>query len=151
MDRKCRLLFLGLFCVLLAPSGFTQSGPLDHAQVLGRLAQGYGPSYVAHLVKTRGVSFSSSGYFIELVKLAGGDGILVERLFASEASDRAHSISDPEPSYDHLASCAELNGQACEALTIKKQASELDPQNSEIQKRLEHFREAAQQVASRKH
>jgi tetratricopeptide (TPR) repeat protein len=108
MDMKRRIPFLGLFCVLLASSGFAQSGPLDHAEVLGRLAQGYGPSYVAHLVKTRGVSFSSSGYFIERVKLAGGDGILVERLFESEASDRAHSISDPEPSYGHLASCAEL-------------------------------------------
>ena len=72
------------------------------------MAQGYGPSYVAHLVKMRGVSFSSSGYFVERVKLAGGDGILVERLFASEASDRGRSISDPEPPYGHLARCAEL-------------------------------------------
>jgi hypothetical protein len=65
-----------------------------------------------------------------------------------------HAIEDfPLPNADYLDTLAGallLNGQACEALTIEKQASELDPQNSEIQKRLEHFREAAQQVASRK-
>ena len=82
--------------------------PLDHAEILGRLAQGNGPSYVAHLVKTRGVSFSSSAYFIEKVKLAGGDGVLVERLFASEASQQAHPLFGADPSYDHLAKCVEL-------------------------------------------
>jgi tetratricopeptide (TPR) repeat protein len=105
---KRRIPILGLFCMLLASSGLAQSLPLDRAEILGRLAQGYWPSYVAHLVKTRGVSFSSSADFIERVKLAGGEGILVARLFASEASEPAHFISDIDAFYDHLAKCAEL-------------------------------------------
>jgi tetratricopeptide (TPR) repeat protein len=105
---KRRIPFLGLFCMLLAFSGFAQSLPLDHAEILGRLAQGYWPSYVAYLVKTRGVSFSWSLDFVERVKLAGGEGILVGRLFASEASEPSHFISNTEALYDHLAKCAEL-------------------------------------------
>jgi hypothetical protein len=100
--------FLGLSCVLLASSGFAQSLPLDHAEVLGRLARGYWPSYVAYLVKTRGVSFSRSPDFVERVKLAGGEGILVRRLFASDASEPSHFSSDTHAFYDHLAKCAEL-------------------------------------------
>ena len=55
----------------------------------------------------------------------------------------------PVPNADYLDTLAQallLNGQASEGLTIEKKALELDPQNSEIQKRLEHFREAAQQA-----
>jgi tetratricopeptide (TPR) repeat protein len=105
---KQRILFIWFFCLLLAPCGFAQSGALDQAEILGRLAQGYWPSYVAHLVKTRGVRFSSSADFVERVKLAGGDGILVERLFASYISEQPHWTSHTESSYDHLAKCAEL-------------------------------------------
>ena len=105
---KRPVLTLALCSLLLAPCAFGQSAPLDHAEILGRLAQGNWPSYVAHLVKTRGVGFSSSAYFIEKVKLAGGDGVLVERLFAGEASQQAHPLSGADPSYDHLAKCAEL-------------------------------------------
>ena len=94
--------------MLWASSGFAQSLPLDHAEILGRLARGYWPSYVAHLVKTRGVRFSSSADFVERVKLAGGEGILVGRLLASDASEPSHFISDTDASYDHLAKCAEL-------------------------------------------
>jgi tetratricopeptide (TPR) repeat protein len=100
-----------LLSVLLFLPGcaFAQSAPLDRAEILGRLAQDYSPSYVAHLVKIRGVSFSSSEDFLYRVKLAGGDGILAERLLSAEASKQPRSFSDPDASYDHLAKCAELN------------------------------------------
>jgi tetratricopeptide (TPR) repeat protein len=99
---------LGLFCMLLASSGFAQSLPLDQAEILGRLAQGCWPSYVAYLVKTRGVSFSWSPDFVERVKLAGGEGILVGQLFASDASEPSHFFSHTDAFYDHLAKCTEL-------------------------------------------
>lgn len=94
--------------MLLGPCTVAQSGALDHAEILGRLAQGYWPSYIAHLVKRQGVSFGSSADFIERVKLAGGDGILAERLYTSDPSEQTHSISNKELSYEHLAKCAEL-------------------------------------------
>jgi hypothetical protein len=46
--------------LFLPGCAFAQSAPLDRAEILGRLAQDYSPSYIAHLVKIRGVSFSSS-------------------------------------------------------------------------------------------
>jgi tetratricopeptide (TPR) repeat protein len=106
MKRRTHL--LGFLWLLLAPCAFAQSAALDRAEILSRLAQGYWPSYVAHLVKTRGVKFSISADFIERVKLAGGDGVLVERLFASDASEQSHPIHDADASFDHLARCAEL-------------------------------------------
>ena len=105
---KPRIPFLGLFCVLLASGAFAQSLPLDRAEILGRLAQGYWPSYVAYLVKTRGVSFSWSPDFVDRVKRAGGEGILVGRLIASDTSEPSHFISDSDAFYAHLAKCAEL-------------------------------------------
>jgi hypothetical protein len=52
--------------------------PLDRVEILGRLGVGYPPSYIAKLVKTRGVSFAPSQDFVYRVRLAGGAGILVE-------------------------------------------------------------------------
>jgi len=105
---KRRTLHFALFFLALSPCAFAQSAPLDHAEILGRLAVGYMPSYVAHLVKTRGINFPSSADFISKVKLAGGDGILVERLSTADTSGESHSIAGYDPSFDHLAKCAEF-------------------------------------------
>jgi len=105
---KPRTLIFGLALALWMPGAFAQSMPVDRAEILGRLAQGYPASYIAHLVKTRGVNFSPAGDFLYRVELAGGAGILIERLSSSDASGQPHALSDPEASYEHLGKCAEL-------------------------------------------
>lgn len=100
---KARLLSLGL---LFSSCAFAQTAPLDRAEILGQLAEGYSPSYLAELVKTRGVRFSASADFIERVKSAGGEGILAERL-TSAAATAGSSASRPDRAYDFLAKCAE--------------------------------------------
>jgi tetratricopeptide (TPR) repeat protein len=105
---KRHTLFFALILSLLAPCGFAQSPPLDRTEILGRLALGYSPSYVAHLVKTGGVSFTVSADVLSLVTAAGGDGILVERLSSLDASSAAVSSSEQDKPLDHLAKCAEL-------------------------------------------
>src|SRR6201998_3164548 len=95
-----------LWLVVLSPCAFAQSQPLDRAEILGRLAQSYSPSYLAQLVQTRGVSFSPSSDFIDRVKLAGGDGILAERLAAATRAP-ANSSANPDRPFDFLAKCAE--------------------------------------------
>jgi tetratricopeptide (TPR) repeat protein len=57
--------------------------------------------------------------------------------------------SSPQPNAAFLDTLAEAllsNGQAGEALTIEKQAFEINPQNPEVRTRLDHFREAAEQA-----
>ena len=94
---------LFLLCLALAPPcALAQSQALDRAEILGRLAQGYSPSYLAQLVKTRGVSFSVSADFVDRVKRVGGDGILAERLSAATAA-----TGDADRPFDFLARCAE--------------------------------------------
>lgn len=105
---KPLILVLGCFFLLLSPCTLGQNVPLDQTEILGRLAAGNTPSYVAHLVKTRGVSFSVSQDFLYRVKLAGGEGILAERLFAAEESGQPQSVSEKEASFELLAKCAEL-------------------------------------------
>ena len=56
---------------------------ITRAEVLGRLAAGEPPSYVAHLVKVRGTNFSVTASFLEMVRRAGGAGILLDRLSTS--------------------------------------------------------------------
>ena len=105
---KPRILVLGWFFLLLSPRAWGQNLPLDQTEILGRLAAGNTPSYVAHLVKTRGVSFSVSQDFLYRVKLAGGEGILAERLLSAEESGQPQSMSEKEASFKLLAKCAEL-------------------------------------------
>src|SRR5271156_4299368 len=105
---KRHTLFFALIASLLAPCAFPQSPPLDRTEILGRLALGYSPSYIAHLVKTGGVSFTVSADFLSLVTAAGGDGILVERLSSIDASSSAVSSGEQGKPIDHLAKCAEL-------------------------------------------
>ncbi len=108
MTMKRRTLIFALVFPLLSSCLLAQSVPLGQAEILGRLAVSYSPSYIAHLVKTRGVSFSSTGDFLYRVKLAGGEGILVERLSSADSPSSRISSSDLDRSVDHLAKCAEL-------------------------------------------
>src|SRR3974390_1556578 len=85
----------------------SQTARLSRSEILGRLALDYSPSYLAHLVKARGIGFVPSEHFLSLVKLAGGDGILVERISSSDAAPLANSPESDHPS-ERLAKCAEL-------------------------------------------
>jgi tetratricopeptide (TPR) repeat protein len=98
---------LAFVLLLLPPCALTQSTPLDRTEILGRLTLGYSPSYIAHLVKTHGVSFSPTEEFLSGVKLAGGDGILIERLSSSDLAPATNS-SSPDRSFERLAMCAAL-------------------------------------------
>lgn len=102
------MLVLAWFFLLVSPYASGQKVPLDQTEILGRLAAGNTPSYVAHLVKTRGVSFSVSEIFLYQVKLAGGEGILAERLSSAEESEQPQSMSQTKASFQGLAKCAEL-------------------------------------------
>ena len=105
---KPHILLLGLSFLLLSPRASGQQAPLAQAEILGRLAAGNTPSHIAHLVKTRGVSFSVSQHFLYRVKLAGGEGILAERLLSAEQSGESQPISGTEVPFERLAKCAEL-------------------------------------------
>src|SRR5437763_16942238 len=106
--RKPGILVLGWFFLLVSPYATGQKVPLDQTEILGRLAAGNTPSYIAHLVKTRGVGFSVSQEFLYRVKLAGGEGILAERLLSAEQSGQPQSVSMTEARFDRLPRFAEL-------------------------------------------
>jgi tetratricopeptide (TPR) repeat protein len=103
---KPRTLSFALVFLLLPPCLFAQSAPLGREEILGRLALDYSPSYIAHLVRTRGVSFSLTADFLSRVKLAGGDGILVDRISSTDSPPITSTHADAP--VDHLAKCAEL-------------------------------------------
>src|ERR1700751_3316945 len=107
-SRKPGILVLGWFFLLASPYATGQKVPLDQTEILGRLAAGNTPSYVAHLVQKRGVSFSVSQDFLYRVRLAGGEGILAERLLSAEPSGQPQSLLGEEASFKRLAKCAEL-------------------------------------------
>jgi Tfp pilus assembly protein PilF len=109
--RRLALVFASFFALtvsLLSPGAFAQSAPLDRTEILGRLALSYSPSYVAYLVKKGGVSFTVSADFLAQVKSASGDGILIERLSAADASSSAATPGGDDKPIDHLARCAEM-------------------------------------------
>src|SRR2546429_9892309 len=93
--RKPGILVLGWFFFLVSPYATGQKVPLDQTEILGRLAAGNTASYVAHLVKTRGVSFSVSQDFLYRVKLAGGEGILTERSEERRVGEECRSRWSP--------------------------------------------------------
>jgi tetratricopeptide (TPR) repeat protein len=104
MNRKLCILSLGS---VLAPCAFAQTAPVDRAEILGELAQGQSASYVARLVKSRGISFSPTADFLERVRLSGGEGILTERLSSMEPPAGIDASKNEHP-FDRLAKCSEL-------------------------------------------
>jgi Tfp pilus assembly protein PilF len=107
---KPKILLAALLLALLPVSGLGQSrpAPLTRPEILGRLAVGQPPSTIAYSVKIHGIEFSISEDFLSRVKLAGGDGILVERLSITGLSEFPAPNAGLDGSYEHLAECAEL-------------------------------------------
>jgi len=103
-------LIVAMALLLATPHSFAQSvstAPLDRTEILGRLAMDYSPSYIAHLVRTRGLSFSVSDAFLDQVKQAGGIGILFDNLPHASSPNSMGSDPDGAP-VEHLAKCAAL-------------------------------------------
>lgn len=132
-DRKTMMHRIILAAALIGSLGTYSCGqsptaPMSRSEIFGRLALDYSPSYLGHLVKTRGISFVPSEHFLFLVKLAGGDGILVERISSSDAAPLANSSGSDRPS-ERLAKCAELIhiGAAEQAEKECRAALEEDP------------------------
>jgi tetratricopeptide (TPR) repeat protein len=108
--KRSPLFALALFLVA-APHSFAQSvstAPLDRTEILGRLALGYSPSYIAYLVKTRGLSFSISASFLDRVTQLGGSGILVDTLPHAASPNSIDPSSVEGPPVEHLGKCALL-------------------------------------------
>jgi tetratricopeptide (TPR) repeat protein len=105
---KPRTLFFALVLPLAVPSLRAQFAHLDQPEILGRLAVCYSPSYIAHLVKIRGLNSSPTQDFIYRVKLAGGDGILVDRLSSGDSAPSVVSSVDQDVPVHRLSKCAEL-------------------------------------------
>jgi hypothetical protein len=105
---KLRTNLLALVSLLLPFPCVAQasSDPLNRAEILGRLASGSSRSYVAHLVKTRGINFSPTDYYLSLVERAGGTGILLNTL--QTARTGGASTSGGDPPFENLAQCAEF-------------------------------------------
>lgn len=118
--RKQPILVLGCFFLFASAGASAQNIPLDQTEILGRLAAGNTPSYVAHLLKTRGINFSVSQEFLYQVKLAGGEGILAERLLSAEESGPPQSLFRKETSFKRMAKCAELIHEGATDLAEKE-------------------------------
>ena len=106
-----RSTIFALALLLASPYSFAQSvatAPLDRAEILGRLAMNYSPSYIAQLVKTRGLSFSVSASFLDQVTQLGGSGILVDTLPHAPSPNSIAPSSEGGPPIEHFAKCALL-------------------------------------------
>lgn len=107
-NMKLRSLLLAFVFAFMSSCLFAQSAPVGRVEILGRLALGYSPSYIAHLIKTRGLSFSPTADFLDRVKLAGGEGILFERLSSAGVTSSSTS-GDQDGPVEHLGKCAALS------------------------------------------
>lgn len=108
MKRRTILIVGFLLATPFACPAQSVAPPLTHAEILGRLAVGYPPSYIAHLIKTRGIDFSADDYFLSLVDNAGGTGILHARLFSAEPTATSAPLLGSDAPYDKLGKCAEF-------------------------------------------
>jgi tetratricopeptide (TPR) repeat protein len=128
---KLRTYLTALVFALLPACLFAQPAPLGRAEILGRLALGYSPSYIAQLVKTHGTNFSPTAEFLSRVKLAGGEGILVDRLSSSDVPPGVN-LSTVDRPFEHLANCAELihSGAAEKAEMECRAAIEENPESA---------------------
>jgi tetratricopeptide (TPR) repeat protein len=133
---------LRLLCALL----FTFSGaglmraqdsppsrpPVTKADIFGRLAAGASRSYVAHMVKVRGIDFSPDDDFFAAIERAGGEGVLLDRLRIVPNGDGDTSAGISGDLLEHLAQCAELQttGDLAKAETECRAAMTSDPKNA---------------------
>lgn len=107
--RNSRLFVFFLVVACGAAGAQTPANPLGKIEVLGLLAAGSSPSYVAHLVKSRGIEFFPGNDYLRTVGQAGGEGVLLETLRSAERVPPQPGVAgDPNPALlAHLAICAE--------------------------------------------
>ena len=128
--RTLFALFILSFPVICANPQGTKP-PLTKVDIIGRLAAGSTPSYVAHLVKMRGINFYPDADFLRAVDRAGGAGILLDRL-RDAAPGGADSSSGVEGNaLASLAKCAEFErmGNFAKAENECRATVTLDPRS----------------------
>lgn len=105
--------------------------PLTKVDIIGRLAGGSTPSYVAHLVKMRGINFFPDDEFLLAVDRAGGEGILLDRLRDSAPGGADSSSGVEGDVLASLAKCAEFGrmGNFAKAENECRAATTLDPRS----------------------
>ena len=105
--------------------------PLTKADILGRLAAGSSPSYVAHLVSVRGISFAADDRFLAMVRDAGGEGVLETRLGQAFSGDQDSLRANDNDAQVHIAACAALqrSGELGKADAECQAAIAADPAN----------------------
>jgi tetratricopeptide (TPR) repeat protein len=105
---------------------------LSKADIFGRLAAGGSRSYVAHLVRVRGVNFSPDYDFFAAIEQAGGEGVLLDRLRVAPDGDEDSSQGIGGDLVQHLADCARLQNQGdlTNAETECHAAMTADPRNA---------------------
>src|ERR1700746_1107964 len=97
-SSQMRIVTLVVFLLALACPIRAQrmNFPLDRNEVLGRLASGESPSYIGHIVKTHGLDFVPDNDYLTLIKVAGGDGVLSQRLSGSYDARLSSGIGQPQ-------------------------------------------------------
>jgi tetratricopeptide (TPR) repeat protein len=135
MKRRllCALLFTFLSSGLISAQDSPPSRPpVSKADTFGRLAAGASRSYVAHLVKVRGIDFSPDDDFFAAIERAGGEGVLLDRLRVVPDGDRDTSAGISGDLLEHLAKCAELQttGDLAKAETECRAAMKSDPNSA---------------------
>jgi tetratricopeptide (TPR) repeat protein len=106
--------------------------PLSKTDIFGRLAAGGSRSYVAHLVRVRGINFSPDDDFFAAIEQAGGEGVLLDRLRVAPDGDEDSSQGIGGGLVRHLADCARLQnvGDLTKAETECRAAMTADPRNA---------------------
>ncbi|MFZ0581640.1 MAG: tetratricopeptide repeat protein [Candidatus Acidiferrales bacterium] len=119
----------GSVCAQEAPLDPT---PLSKADIFGRLAAGASRSYLAHLVKARGIDFSADDDFYAAIERVGGEGVLLDTLHATQDGDGDTSEGVGGDVVQHLANCAEQQnkGDLANAESECRAAMSADPKSA---------------------
>ena len=106
--------------------------PLTKADIFGRLAGGASRSYLAHLVKARGINFSTDDDFFAAIERVGGEGVLLNTLRATPDGEGDASEGLGSDLVRHLANCAEQQnkGDLAMAESECRAAMSGDPNNA---------------------
>jgi tetratricopeptide (TPR) repeat protein len=119
----------GLICAQDSPPA---RPPVSKTDIFARLAAGASRSYVAHLVKVRGIDFSPDDDFFAAIERAGGEGVLLDRLRVVPDGDGDTSTGISGDLLEHLAKCGEFQtaGDLAKAETECRAAMTSDPKNA---------------------
>jgi tetratricopeptide (TPR) repeat protein len=129
---------LGAFLLTLSAAGLMHGQnsaapppPLSTADIFGRLAAGGSRSYVAHLVRVRGVNVSPDDDFLAAIERVGGEGVLLDRLRVAPDGDEDSSQGIGGDLARHLANCAKLQDEdLTKAEAECRAAMTADPRNA---------------------